>query len=144
MGLDLSLGGVVRLQCSTIYIYIYIDTYAIIRQIHQFDNHIGVKLRVTKSYVLLISSTFIYIYIYIYIYIHTYIVGGKRQINYKFILTSLFCGYPLIRGSPCKDESIVSLFFPYHNTHTRTHTHTHIYIYIYIYIYAYINVYLFI
>ena len=51
MGLDLSLGGVVRLQCSTIYIYIYIHTQSsdrFIRQIHLFDDHIGVKLRVTK------------------------------------------------------------------------------------------------
>ena len=55
MGLDLSLGGVVRLQCSTIYIYIYIYIYIhtqssdrFIRQIHLFDDHIGVKLRVTK------------------------------------------------------------------------------------------------
>ena len=27
-----------------------------------------------------------------------YVVGGKKQVNYKFIPTSLFCGYPLIRG----------------------------------------------
>ena len=53
MGLDLSLDGVVRLQCSTIYIYIYIYIHTqssdrFIRQIHLFDDHIGVKLRVTK------------------------------------------------------------------------------------------------
>ena len=37
-------------------------------------------------------------HIYIYIYIYIYIVEGKRQINYKFIPTDLFRGYPLIRG----------------------------------------------
>ena len=39
-----------------------------------------------------------YIYIYIYIFIYLFIVGGKRQINYKFIPASLFRGCPLIRG----------------------------------------------
>ena len=39
-----------------------------------------------------------YVCIYIYIYIYIYIVGGKRQINHKFIPTSLFRGCPLIRG----------------------------------------------
>ena len=31
-------------------------------------------------------------------YKYIYILGGKRQINYKFIPTSLFRGCPLIRG----------------------------------------------
>ena len=35
---------------------------------------------------------------YIYIYIYIYIYGRKKQINYKFIPTSLFRGRPLIRG----------------------------------------------
>ena len=39
-----------------------------------------------------VLSAVIYIYIYIYIY------GRKKQINYKFIPTSLFRGRPLIRG----------------------------------------------
>ena len=34
----------------------------------------------------------------IIIYICIYNVGGKTQINYKFIPTSLFRGCPLIRG----------------------------------------------
>ena len=34
----------------------------------------------------------------IYIYIYIYIYGRKKQINYKFIPTSLFRGRPLIRG----------------------------------------------
>ena len=47
--------------------------------------------------------------------------GRKKQINYKFIPTSLFRGRPLIRGkSPdewattkqaCRDELVVYLFF---------------------------------
>ena len=63
------------------------------------------------------------------------IYGRKKQINYKFIPTSLFRGRPLIRGfneniiSPdewattkqaCRDELVVYLFF------------SPIYIYIYI------------
>ena len=58
-------------------------------------------------------------------------MGEKKQINYKFIPTSLFRGRPLIRGkSPdewattkqaCRDELVVYLFF-----------FSHIYIYIYI------------
>ena len=36
--------------------------------------------------------------LYLTIYIYIYIVGGKRQINYKFIPTDLFHGCPLIRG----------------------------------------------
>mgnify|MGYP006896101860 CR=1 FL=1 len=36
--------------------------------------------------------------VYIYIYIYIYIYGRKKQINYKFIPTSLFRGRPLIRG----------------------------------------------
>ena len=39
------------------------------------------------------KNTVLYIYIYIYIY-----MGEKKQINYKFIPTSLFNGRPLIRG----------------------------------------------
>ena len=53
---------------------------------------------------------------------HLYIYGRKRQINYKFIPTSLFRGRPLIRGfsSPdewattkqaCRDELVVYLSF---------------------------------
>ena len=38
------------------------------------------------------------IYIYLYIYLYIYIYGRKKQINYKFIPTSLFRGRPLIRG----------------------------------------------
>ena len=34
----------------------------------------------------------------VYIYIYIYIYGTKKQINYKFIPTSLFRGRPLIRG----------------------------------------------
>ena len=40
------------------------------------------------------SQLFAFAYIYIYIYIY----GRKKQINYKFIPTSLFRGRPLIRG----------------------------------------------
>ena len=40
----------------------------------------------------------IYIYICMYIYVYVYIVGGKRQLNYKFIPTDLFRGCPLITG----------------------------------------------
>ena len=59
-------------------------------------------------------------------------MGEKKQINYKFIPTSLFRGHPLIRGSPDewattkqarRDELVVYLFF------------SPIYIYIYIYTY---------
>ena len=40
-----------------------------------------------------VLSAVIYIYIYIYKY-----MGEKKQMNYKFIPTSLFRGRPLIRG----------------------------------------------
>ena len=32
------------------------------------------------------------------VYEYKYTVGGKRQINYKFIPTGLFCCFPLIRS----------------------------------------------
>ena len=44
------------------------------------------------------SSNFPQLYTYINIYI--YIVREKRQINYKFIPTGLFRGFPLIRENP--------------------------------------------
>ena len=44
-----------------------------------------------KSYNQVIHILFA-IYQYIYIYIYIYIVGGKRQVNYKFIPTDLFRG----------------------------------------------------
>ena len=127
---------------AQLYIIIYIYTLTqssdrFIRQIHLFDDYTGVRVTKVMSY-WLVQPLYIYIYIYIY-YVHTYIVGGKRQINYKFILTSLFCGCPLIRGSPCRDESIVSLFFSPITTHTHTHAHTHIYICIHICLFIYIN-----
>ena len=43
----------------------------------------------------------IYVYAYVYIYIYIYIVGGKRQINYKFI--------------DSRDELVVYLSFSSHN-----------------------------
>ena len=60
-----------------IYIYIYIHTQSsdrFIRQIHLFDDHIGVKLRVTKvmSYWLVQP---------LYIYTHTYIYCGRKKTN---------------------------------------------------------------
>ena len=128
-----------------IYIFIYIYIYRHLRN-HQTDSSVWWSHRRETQSHKKVMSYWLVQPIYIYIYIHTYIVGGKRQINYKFILTSLFCGCPLIRGSPCKDESIVSLFFSPITTHThaRTHTHTHTYIYIYIYIYICIHKCLFI
>ena len=67
-----------------IYIYIYIYIYTYSEAIHET----GLSGNVVTSF---FSSHNIYIYIYIYI------VGGKRQINYKFIPTRLFRGCPLIR-----------------------------------------------
>ena len=46
-------------------------------------------------------SIYVYAYVYIYIYIYIYIVGGKRQINYKFI--------------DSRDELVVYLSFSSHN-----------------------------
>ena len=72
---------------------------------------------------------YIYIYICICIYIYVYIVGGKRQINYKFI--------------DSRDELVVYLSFSSHNmyitlllciehcfTKVKILHSTHIYIYI--------------
>ena len=67
-------------------------------------------------------------------------MGEKKQINYKFIPTSLFRGRPLIRGfdewattkQACRDELVVYLFF--------SPIYIYIYIFIYIYIYIYMNV----
>ena len=78
-------------------------------------------------------------------------MGEKKQINYKFIPTSLFRGRPLIRDYPdewattkqaCRDELVVYLFFfcPIYSslyfhvlsTVLRTSSFTlHIYIYIF-------------
>ena len=44
---------------------------------------------------------YMYMHMYIYIYIYIYIVGGKRQINYKFI--------------DSRDELVVYLSFSSHN-----------------------------
>ena len=49
-------------------------------------------------YIYIYMYIYIYIYIYIYVYIYIYIYGRKKQINYKFIPTSLFRGRPFIRG----------------------------------------------
>ena len=62
---------------AQLYIYIYIHTQSsdrFIRQIHLFDDHIGVKLRVTKvmSYWLVQP---------LYIYTHTYIYCGRKKTN---------------------------------------------------------------
>ena len=85
-----------------------------------------------------------------YIYIYIYIYGRKKQINYKFIPTSLFRGRPLISDEwattkqACRDELVVYLFFSpiyillyFHvlSTVLRTSSLHFIYIYIYIYIY---------
>ena len=78
-------------------------------------------------------SIYVYAYVYIYIciciYIYVYIVGGKRQINYKFI--------------DSRDELVVYLSFSSHNmyitlllciehcfTKVKILHFTHIYIYI--------------
>ena len=68
----------------------------------------------------------IHILFAIYQYIYIYIVGGKRQVNYKFIPTDLFRGCPLIipwwgddewatTKQVCRDELVVYLSFSSHN-----------------------------
>ena len=83
---------------------------------------------------------------------------GKRQINYKFIPTGLFRGFPLIRESPdewattkqaCRDELVVYLSFSSHNIYialllciehcfTKVKIFHFIYIYICIYIFCFL------
>ena len=69
-------------------------------------------------------------------------MGEKKQINYKFIPTSLFRGRPLIRGFPdewattkqaCRDELVFVFFLPYILRSTNIKFHT-LYIYIFIYV----------
>ena len=73
-------------MCLYTYIYLYIYVYICVCIC------VGVNI-----YVYICICICIYIYIYIYIYI----VGGKRQINYKFI--------------DSRDELVVYLSFSSHN-----------------------------
>jgi len=70
--------------------------------------------------------------------IYIYNVGGKTQINYKFIPTSLFRGCPLIRGFVvylCFSSHIVYLALLWCIEHCSTKIKFYtLYIYIYIYI----------
>ena len=72
-----------------VYIYIYIYLYIYV--------YMCMYMCVCE-YILYMS---IYVYAYVYIYIYIYIVGGKRQINYKFI--------------DSRDELVVYLSFSSHN-----------------------------
>ena len=81
--------------CIYIYVYIYICMYVYIY---------------VYIYICVCMYVYIYLYIYLYIYIHIYIYiyisiylyiccgRGKKQRDYTFIPTSLFCDYSLIRG----------------------------------------------
>ena len=80
-------------------------------------------------------------------------MGEEKQINYKFIPTSLFRGRPLIQVHPykpvswspthmwattkqaCRDELVVYLFF---------FSYIYIYVYVYVYVYVYIYIYIYI
>ena len=75
-----------------VYIYIYISIYICIYVYMCICVCICVCVWIYMS---------IYVYAYVYIYIYIYIVGGKRQINYKFI--------------DSRDELVVYLSFSSHN-----------------------------
>ena len=67
-------------------------------------------------------------------------MGEKKQINYKFIATSLFRGRPLkvvmaTTKQACRDELVVYLLFSPIYIHIYIYTYIYICIYIYIYIY---------
>ena len=76
--------------CLYMYIYTYIYLYIYM--------YICVYVYV---YVCVCEYICLYMYMHMYIYIYIYIVGGKRQINYKFI--------------DSRDELVVYLSFSSHN-----------------------------
>ena len=87
-----------------VYIYKYMYTYINICLYMYIYTYIYVYIYIciyVYVYVCVWIYMSIYVYAYVYIYIYIYIVGGKRQINYKFI--------------DSRDELVVYLSFSSHN-----------------------------
>ena len=78
-----------------IYIYVYIYMYVCIYICIYIYVYVCMYIYI---YIYIYISISIYIYIYISIYLYICCGRGKKQRDYTFIPTSLFCDYSLIRG----------------------------------------------